>query len=115
MADPDARRRAEDALRRVLANAAAIVRLSWSDGATPSDRANLERIKSAAADIAQDHKILRAENERLQKALKEIADGDHGEYCGLRNQMLVAGGKTECYADCPKRGAAEALATPKGA
>ena len=60
MADPDARRRAEDALRRVLANAAAIVRLSWSDGATPSDRANLERIKSAAADIAQDHKILRA-------------------------------------------------------
>lgn len=60
MADPDARRRAEEALRRVLANAAAIVRLSWSDGATPSDRANLERIKSAAADIAQDHKILRA-------------------------------------------------------
>lgn len=56
----DARRRAEEALRRVLANAAAIVRLSWSDGATPSDRANLERIKSAAADIAQDHKILRA-------------------------------------------------------
>lgn len=44
----------------MLANAAAIVRLSWSDGATPSDRANLERIKSAAADIAQDHKILRA-------------------------------------------------------
>ena len=61
MADyADARRRAEEALRRVLANAAAIVRLSWSDGATPSDRANLERIKSAAADIAQDHKILRA-------------------------------------------------------
>lgn len=61
MADPaDARREAEEALRRVLANAAAIVRLSWSDGATPSDRANLERIKSAAADIAQDHKILRA-------------------------------------------------------
>ena len=60
MGDPDARRRAEEALRRVLANAAAIVRLSWSDGATPSDRANLERIKSAAADIAQDHKILRA-------------------------------------------------------
>lgn len=60
MADPDARRRAEEALRRVLTNAAAIVRLSWSDGATPSDRANLERIKSAAADIAQDHKILRA-------------------------------------------------------
>ena len=58
---------------------------------------------------------LRAEVERLRKALKEIADGDHGEYCGLRNQMLVAGGKTECYADCPKRGAAEALATPKGA
>lgn len=58
---------------------------------------------------------LRAENERLRKALKEIADGDHGEYCGLRNQMLVAGGKTECYADCPKLGAAEALATPKGA
>ena len=57
---------------------------------------------------------LRAEVERLRKALKEIADGDHGEYCGLRNQMLVAGGKTECYADCPKRGAAEALATPKG-
>lgn len=56
----DARRRAEEALRRVLANAAAIVRLSWSDGATPSDRANLERIKSAAADIAQDHKILSA-------------------------------------------------------
>jgi hypothetical protein len=56
----DARRRAEEALSRVLANAAAIVRLSWSDGATPSDRANLERIKSAAADIAQDHKILRA-------------------------------------------------------
>lgn len=60
MADPDARRRAEEALRRVLANAAAIVRLSWSDGATAADRANLERIKSAAADIAQDHKILRA-------------------------------------------------------
>lgn len=60
MGDPDARRRAEEALRRVLANAAAIVRLSWSDGATPSDRANLERIKSAAADLAQDHKILRA-------------------------------------------------------
>ena len=56
----DARREAEEALRRVLANAAAIVRLSWSDGATPSDCANLERIKSAAADIAQDHKILRA-------------------------------------------------------
>lgn len=60
MADPDARRRAEEALRRVLANAATIVRLSWSDGATAADRANLERIKSAAADIAQDHKILRA-------------------------------------------------------
>lgn len=60
MTRADARRRAEEALRRVLANAAAIVRLSWSDGATPSDRANLERIKSAAADIAQDHKILRA-------------------------------------------------------
>jgi hypothetical protein len=56
----DARRRAEEALGRVLTNAAAIVRLAWSDGATPSDRANLERIKSAAADIAQDHKILRA-------------------------------------------------------
>lgn len=62
MASPlsEVRREAEEALRRVLANAAAIVRLSWSDGATPSDRANLERIKSAAADIAQDHKILRA-------------------------------------------------------
>ena len=61
MGDPaDARREAEEALRRVLANAATIVRLSWSDGATAADRANLERIKSAAADIAQDHKILRA-------------------------------------------------------
>ena len=75
----DARRRAEEALRRVLANAAAIVRLSWSDGATPSDRANLERIKSAAADIAQDHKILRAllaaerEAERLAEALRHCA------------------------------------------
>ena len=56
----DARRRAEEALRRVLANAAAIVRLSWSDGATPSDRANLERIKSAAADIAWVGKTARA-------------------------------------------------------
>lgn len=56
----DARREAEEALRRVLANAATIVRLSWSDGATAADRRNLERIKSAAADIAQDHKILRA-------------------------------------------------------
>jgi hypothetical protein len=56
----DARREAESALRRVLANAATIVRLSWSDGATPSDCANMERIKSAAADIAQDHKVLRA-------------------------------------------------------
>lgn len=44
----------------MLANAAAIVRLSWSDGATAADCANMERIKSAAADIARDHKILRA-------------------------------------------------------
>ena len=99
MADPaDARRRAEEALRRVLANAATIVRLSWSDGATAADRANLERIKSAAADIAQDHKILRASiaalsqpapmtevlasrAERLEAALREIESktGHFGE------------------------------------
>ena len=61
MADPaSARRRAEEALSRVLARAATIIRLSWSDGATAADRRNLERIKSAAADIAQDHQILRA-------------------------------------------------------
>jgi hypothetical protein len=61
MADiADARRRAEEALRRVIARAATIIRLSWSDGATAADRRNLERIKTAAADIAQDHKILRA-------------------------------------------------------
>lgn len=45
-----------------------------------------------------------------EEALAEIAAGDHGEYCGLRNEMLPAGGKTECYADCPKRVAKEALA-----
>lgn len=79
MADSaDARRRAEEALRRVLANAAAIVRLSWSDGATPSDRANLERIKSAAADIAQDHKILRA----LLAALTAEGEGKTCPGCG---------------------------------
>ena len=75
---------------------------------SPHDGDNTQRVLTHDA-------ALRSENERLRKALKEIADGDHGEYCGLRNQMLVAGGKTECYADCPKRGAAEALATPKGA
>ena len=57
---PAAIREGEEALRRVLANAATIVRLSWSDGLTPADRANMERIKTAAADIAQDHKILRS-------------------------------------------------------
>ena len=51
-----------------------------------------------------------SERDRLRDALGEIAAGDHGEYCGLRNQMLLAGGKTECYADCPKRVAQEALA-----
>lgn len=56
----DARAKAEEALSRVLANAATIVRLSWSDGATAADCANMERIRSAAADIAQDHKVLRA-------------------------------------------------------
>ena len=60
--------------------------------------------------VAESFAALRAENERLREALREIAAGDHGEYCGLRNEMLVAGGKTECYADCPKRVAAEAIA-----
>lgn len=98
----DARRRAEEALRRVLANAAAIVRLSWSDGATAADCANMERIRSAAADIAQDHKVLRAllaastpaAGEREEKALqisgmhdscdwcqREIPDGCYGVLC----------------------------------
>ena len=44
-----------------------------------------------------------------EEALAEIAAGDHGEYCGLRNGMLLSGGKTECYSDCPKRVAKEAL------
>ena len=46
---------------------------------------------------------------RAEEALAEIAAGDHGEYCGLRNGMLLSGGKTECYSDCPKRVAKEAL------
>lgn len=72
----DARREAEEALGRVLANAAAIVRLSWSDGATAADCANLERIKSAAADIAQDHKILRS----LLAALPAEGEAEAREY-----------------------------------
>lgn len=93
----DARRRAEDALRRVLANAAAIVRLSWSDGATAADRRNLERIKTAAADIAQDHKILRAllaalpaEGEALQPDFELPHDPDPNcPDCGGKGYTLV--------------------------
>jgi hypothetical protein len=84
----DARRRAEEALSRVLANAAAIVRLSWSDGATPSDRANLERIKSAAADIAQDHKILRA---LLASEPAKAPFVSRNEEWGLRPDFTTAG------------------------
>lgn len=60
----------------MLANAAAIIRLSWSDGATAADRRNLERIKTAAADIAQDHKILRA----LLAALPAEGEAEAREY-----------------------------------
>ena len=95
MADPDARRRAEEALRRVLANAAAIVRLSWSDGATPSDRANLERIKSAAADIAQDHKILRA----LLAAGPEAKAPGHDRIAEL--ESLLRECNAVCLCGCP--------------
>lgn len=78
----DARREAEEALRRVLANAAAIVRLSWSDGATAADCANMERIRSAAADIAQDHKVLRSllaapPPRPAQDAVREAAELAH--------------------------------------
>lgn len=92
----DARRRAEEALRRVLANAAAIVRLSWSDGATPSDRANLERIKSAAADIAQDHKILRA----LLAAGPEAGAPGHDRIAEL--ESLLRECNAVCLCGCPE-------------
>lgn len=106
MADPaDARRRAEEALRRVLANAAAIVRLSWSDGATPSDRANLERIKSAAADIAQDHKILRA---LLAAEPAKAPFVSRNEEWGLRPDFTTAG-VTAPPPSAAVREAAEAL------
>ena len=91
----DARRRAEEALRRVLAHAAAIVRLSWSDGATPSDRANLERIKSAAADIAQDHKILRA----LLAAGPEAKAPGHDRIAEL--ESLLRECNAVCLCGCP--------------
>ena len=80
-----ARREAEEALRRVLANAAAIVRLSWSDGATAADRRNLERIKTAAADIARDHKILRA------LLAPEPAKGEAAEPTGTRSTIDTHG------------------------
>jgi hypothetical protein len=80
MADiASARMRAEEALSRVLANAAAIIRLSWSDGATAADRRNLERIKTAAADIAQDHKALRALLAALPGETKPVPCDGHGE------------------------------------
>ena len=47
---------------------------------------------------------------RLEAALREIADGQHGEYCDYRNEMLTMGGKTECYSDCPVSRAKAALA-----
>ena len=81
----DAQRRAEEALARVLANAAAIIRLSWSDGATAADCRNLERIKSAAADIAQDHKILRA------LLASEPAKGEAAEPTGTRSTIDTHG------------------------
>lgn len=89
----DARREAEEALRRVLANAATIVRLSWSDGATAADRRNLERIKTAAADIAQDHKILRALLAAEREAEADVArlTRAHGG-CDAQVRTLVSKG-----------------------
>lgn len=105
----DARKRAEEALRRVLANAAAIVRLSWSDGATAADCANMERIKSAAADIAQDHKILRA---LLASEPAKGACADCGGCGGLG--WIPAGDEQLGCIDCNGKGTIEP-APPAGA
>ena len=52
--------------------------------------AALSRADSAERELAEAREVIR-----------EIATGNHGEYCGDRNAMLVQGGKSECYADCP--------------
>lgn len=53
--------------------------------------------------------------EKYEAALREIAKGEHGEYCGERNWLLTAGGKTKCFADCPVNIARRALAETKEA
>lgn len=54
--------------------------------------------------------------ERLAEALREIvSEGQHGEYCHYRNEILTMGGKTECLSDCPIYVARAALAEHRDA